>query len=96
MTGRLRINQHDRLKNKLAWSFPKTLFEIHEYLKGNGDPAARADFERRLLAGPGAGTGNAPQKRISRDWEPVSLKKIFGQIHEQLLSEGLLPAESRN
>lgn len=69
-----------------------TFFEIHEYLKGNGNPAARADFEQRLRQDPELAQEVRLQKRIQSGLRANELKKMFGQIHEQLLSEGLLPA----
>lgn len=67
-----------------------TFFEIHEYLKGNGDPAARAEFERRMQADPDLAREVQSQKRIQSGLQANAYKKMFGDIHAQLEATGML------
>lgn len=73
-----------------------TFFEIHEYLKGNGDPAARAGFEQRMQQDPELAREVRVQQRIQSGLRANEFKKMFGQIHEQLQSAGALPVYQEN
>lgn len=68
-----------------------TFFEIHEYLKGNGDAAARIAFERRMQQDPELAREVQSQKRILSGLKANAYKQIFEEIHDQLDSGGLLP-----
>nr|WP_295922183.1 hypothetical protein [uncultured Dyadobacter sp.] len=73
-----------------------TFFEIHEYLKGNGDPAARAGFEQRMQQDPELAREVRLQKRIQSGLRANEFKKMLGEIHEQLHSAGALPVYPEN
>ncbi|MCF0069399.1 hypothetical protein LZD49_02890 [Dyadobacter sp. CY261] len=70
----------------------ETFDQIHQYLSGQGSPAQRADFEKRIQTESDLANELATQRRIRNGLKANEYRALFKDIHAQLQSEGSLPA----